>query len=182
MWFRLVGTPLTATTASRLTAAYGPDGDITALLHAVATDDAFRDESAAMVKPPVDWLVGFMRALGVRPSTLDRSTRRDLIAGLRGMGQVPFLPPSVGGWPAAGAWLTTSAALSRTHTANLVAHHANLGDLSGTTRANRPSVAIQLLGLDAVTGRTRDALAGAADNPVALITAAACSPEYVVSR
>ena len=36
-----------------------------------------------------------------------------MLVGLRGMGQVPFRPPSVGGWPAGGAWLTTAAAAAR---------------------------------------------------------------------
>ena len=40
------------------------------------------------------------------PSTEDQ--RRQLLGGLDGLGQVPLRPPSVGGWPAGAAWLTTS--------------------------------------------------------------------------
>ncbi len=183
LWFRLVGpTPAPAATAARLRAACGATGDLTAVLRAIVGSDAFRDRESALVKQPVEWLVGLMRALRVRPSVLDARTKHQLLVGLRGMGQIPFLPPSVGGWPAGGAWLTTSAALARTHTAMLVAGKADLGELRTTSRANRVAAMAGVLGLHGLTARTHDALDGAAANPVALAAAAACSPEYVVSR
>jgi len=182
VWARLVG-PLELTTAvdDRLVAAYGREGDIAALLRAVLAEDAFRDRQTSLVKQPVEWLVGLMRALGVRPSALDAKEKRELAVGLRGMGQVPFLPPSVGGWPAGGAWLTTSAALARLHTAKLVAGKADLRALTAASRLNRIAAAGELLGVGTWTTRTRDALAAAAGDPVALVVAAAGSPEYVVS-
>lgn len=182
VWARLVG-PLQLSTAvnDRLAAAYGASGDITALLRAVLAEDAFRDREAGLVKQPVEWLAGLMRALGVRPSALEAKEKRELNVGLRGMGQVPFLPPSVGGWAAGGAWLTTSAALARLHTAKLVAGKADLKGLTAVSRLNRIAAAGQLLGVDAWTTRTRNALAAAAGDPVALVVAAAGSPEYVVS-
>jgi len=182
VWARLVG-PMQLTTAvnDRLVAAYGPSGDVTALLRAILAEDAFRDREAGLVKQPVEWLAGLMRALGVRPSTLEPKEKRELVVGLRGMGQIPFLPPSVGGWPAGGAWLTTSAALARLHTAKLVAGKADLTALTAASRLNRIAAAGQLLGVDTWTTRTRNALAAAAGDPVALVVAAAGSPEYVVS-
>ena len=182
VWARLVG-PLQLTTAvdDRLVAAYGSSGDITALLRAVLAEDAFRDRQAGLVKQPVEWLAGLMRALGVRPSALDPKEQRELAVGLRGMGQVPFLPPSVGGWPAGGAWLTTSAALARLHTAKLVASKADLRTLTAASRLNRITAVGNLLGVGTWTTRTRNALAAAAGDPVALVVTAAGSPEYVVS-
>lgn len=182
VWARLVGSfELSTAVNDRLVAAYGPTGDITAMLRAVLAEDAFRDRQAGLVKQPVEWLAGLMRALGVRPSALDPKEKRELAVGLRGMGQVPFLPPSVGGWPAGGAWLTTSAALARLHTAKLVAGKADLNELTAASRLNRIAGAGQLLGVGTWTTRTRNALASAAGDPVALVAAAAGSPEYVVS-
>jgi len=182
VWARLVGPlPLTTAVDDRLVAAYGSSGDITALLGAVLAEDAFRDRQAGLVKQPVEWLAGLMRALGVRPSALDPKEKRELAVGLRGMGQVPFLPPSVGGWPADGAWLTTSAALARLHTAKLVAGKADLKALTAASRLNRITAVGHLLGVGSWTMRTRNALAAAAGDPVALVVAAAGSPEYVVS-
>jgi uncharacterized protein (DUF1800 family) len=182
VWARLVGPlPLTTAVDDRLVAAYGPSGDITALLRAILAEEAFRDREAGLVKQPVEWLAGLMRALAVRPSTLELKEQRELAVGLRGMGQVPFLPPSVGGWPAGGAWLTTSAALARLHTAKLVAGKADLTMLTAASRLNRITAVGQLLGVGTWTTRTRNALAAAAGDPVALVVAAAGSPEYVVS-
>jgi uncharacterized protein (DUF1800 family) len=182
VWARLVGPlPLTTAIDDRLVAAYGPTGDITALLRAVLAEDAFRDRQAGLVKQPVEWLAGLMRALGVRPSAFAAKEQRELAVGLRGMGQVPFLPPSVGGWPAGGAWLTTSSALARLHTAKLVAGKADLKALASASRLNRLTGVGELLGIGAPTTRTRNALAAAAGDPIALVVAAAGSPEYVVS-
>ncbi|HEY8790126.1 MAG TPA: DUF1800 domain-containing protein [Actinopolymorphaceae bacterium] len=182
VWARLVGPlPLTTAVDDRLVAAYGSSGDITALLRAVLAEHAFRDRQAGLVKQPVEWLAGLMRALRVRPSGLDPKEQRELAVGLRGMGQVPFLPPSVGGWPAGGAWLTTSAAVARLHTAKLVAGRADLKALTAASRLNRITAVGQLLGVGTWTTRTRNALAAAAGEPVALVVVAAVSPEYVVS-
>ncbi|TVT31599.1 DUF1800 domain-containing protein [Amycolatopsis rhizosphaerae] len=180
LWFRLVSPdPPPPDVLNRLVAAYGSNRDIRALLLAIAGEDAFRDPAASLVKQPVEWLAGLMRALGVRPGTLPEKDRAALLTGLRGMGQVPFEPPSVGGWPAGGAWLTTSAGLSRLHLAQLVAAHANLDAVAKA--ADRVTAVGDLLGVDGWSARTRTALAGVAHDPKQLSTVAACAPEYVVS-
>ncbi|MCR6482942.1 DUF1800 domain-containing protein [Amycolatopsis sp. OK19-0408] len=180
VWFRLVSsTPPPAGTLNRLVAAYGSRRDIRALLRAITDEPAFHDSATSLVKQPVEWLAGLLRALGVRPGKLDEKTRAQLSAALRGMGQVPFQPPSVGGWAAGGAWLTTSAGVARLHAAQLVAAHADLG---AVTKARDKVAAIgDLLGVDAWSDRTRAALAGVAGNARQLSTVAACAPEYVVS-
>lgn len=181
-WFRTVGpTPPSTEVVGRLVAAYGPDGDIAALLQAIVAEPGFRAEDASLVKQPVEWLVGLMRALGVRPSTLEPKLQRRLLTGLRGMGQVPFLPPSVGGWPAGGSWLTTASALSRIELARLVVKAADLD--AGFTRTSAKGWAEAsrtLLGVDRFASRTSDAVAQAGQADNALVVAA-CSPEYVVS-
>ncbi|MFI5592063.1 DUF1800 family protein [Amycolatopsis sp. NPDC051758] len=180
VWFRLVSaTPPAPDTLNRLVAAYGSRRDIRALLRAITDEPAFRDSATSLVKQPVEWLAGLLRALGVRPGSLDEKTRAQLLTGLRGMGQVPFQPPSVGGWAAGGAWLTTSAGVARLHVAQLVAEHADLG---AVTKARDKIAAIgDLLGVDSWSGRTRAALAGVAGNVRQLSTVAACAPEFTVS-
>ena len=100
--------------------AWGPAGDIRATLVAMAQQPAFRDRASALVKQPVEWAVGLLRALGRTAGTLPAPRQRRLLAGLQGMGQLPLRPPSVGGWPAGAAWLTTSAAVSRVAAARAV--------------------------------------------------------------
>ncbi|SEF37579.1 Uncharacterized conserved protein, DUF1800 family [Amycolatopsis pretoriensis] len=180
VWFRLVSaTPPPADVLNRLVAAYGSRRDIRALLRAITDEAAFHDSATSLVKQPVEWLAGLLRALGVRPAKLEDKTRTQLLAALRGMGQVPFQPPSVGGWAAGGAWLTTSAGVARLHAAQLVAEHADLGAVA---KARDKAAAIgDLLGVDAWSDRTRTALAGVGGNVRQLSTVAACAPEYVVS-
>ena len=174
LWLRLVSaTPPAPDTLNRLVAAYGQKRDITALLRAIAAEPAFRDSATTLVKQPVEWLVGLMRALGVRPSALQDKDKKVVLAGLRGMGQVPFLPPSVGGWPAAAAWLTTAAGLARVRTARLLVSKAKLpGGLTADSTA-------RLLGVDGWSDRTKAALGKVSGAD--LVAVAAAAPEYVVS-
>jgi uncharacterized protein (DUF1800 family) len=179
LWFRLVSaTPPPADVLARLVAAYGTNRDIRTALRAIAGTREFRDDRSELVKQPVEWLAGLCRALRVRPGTLDDKTKAGLVTGLRGMGQLPFQPPSVGGWPAGGAWLTTAAGVARLQLARAIAEHADLGALRSDDRAGAVA---ELLGVPAWSDRTKSALAPLAD-PVQLTAVAACAPEYVVSR
>jgi uncharacterized protein (DUF1800 family) len=183
LWFRLVAaTPPDAAALDRLTTAYGGQRDVRALLAATVREPAFHDQASSLVKQPVEWAVGLMRVLGVRPSGLEPRAQKKLAVTLRGMGQVPFLPPSVGGWPAGGAWLTTAAALSRVEAARLLATAAPLpAELGRTSVRNRPEAVRRLLGVDRFSPRSLAAIAAVADRPPLAVAVAACAPEYVVS-
>ena len=74
-------------------------------------DPVMRNPKYGMVKSPVEWFVGACRALEVKPSNL--TTPAKLKTYLSKMGQIPFAPPSVGGWPAGEAWLTSASAQYR---------------------------------------------------------------------
>ena len=183
LWFRLVSPrPPDGPTMDALLTAWGPRSDIRATLAAMAAQPAFRDPASSVVKQPVEWAVGLLRALGTTVGGLPDRSRRRLLAGLQGMGQLPFRPPSVGGWPAGGAWLTTSAALSRTVAARAVAASAALpADVTATAPAQRAEALRRLLGVDAWSARTTQAIGQVADDWPSAVTVAACAPEYVVS-
>jgi uncharacterized protein (DUF1800 family) len=140
----------------------------------MVAEAAFKDPASSLVKEPVEWAVGLMRALGLRPGKLAEKEQTKLLAGLRGMGQLPYRPPSVGGWPAGASWLTTSAGVTRLQLAQQLAKKA---DLAAVKDANAVA---DLLGVDGWSERTRTALAGVKD-PAQLTAVAACAPEYVVS-
>jgi hypothetical protein len=97
------------------------------------------------------------------------------------MGQLPFRPPSVGGWPAGGGWLTTASALARMNAARLVAAAADLDELRTSTSKTRIEAVRRLLGVDRFSTRTANAVAQVADRPAAAVAVAATSPEYSVS-
>jgi len=181
MWYRLVSlTPPDEAARERLLKAYGPNRDIKATLRAMANEPAFRDEKTAMVKQPVEWLVGLLRALGVRPSALDEKLQGKLYKGLMGLGQVPFRPPSVGGWPSGASWLTTAAGLTRLKVAQAVVEQAKLDPLAKSK--DKVEAARELLAVDAWSDRTRAALQKVGGDPAKVAALAACAPEYVVSR
>lgn len=181
IWYRLVSpTPPDDQARERLLEAYGPNRDITATLRAIANEPAFRDERTALVKQPVEWLVGLMRALGVRPSALDEKVQAKLYKGLIGLGQVPFRPPSVGGWPSGASWLTTAAGLTRLKVAQVVVEQAKPESLSRSK--DRVEGVRELLAVDAWSDRTRTALRKVGGDPAKVTALAACAPEYVVSR
>ena len=184
MWYRFAsGDPVPPDTLARLAGAYRPARDVTALARAVFTDPAFPGTARGLVKAPVQWLVGALRQLGVRPSALPVPVARALPAGLTALGQTLFAPPSVGGWPAGTAWLTTSATQQRLRLGTLLAGHADpavTAALSGTGTAGRVDALARLLVLDGFTDRTRGVLERAGCDPARLLALGLASPEYAV--
>ncbi|WP_018351545.1 DUF1800 domain-containing protein [Longispora albida] len=125
-----------------------------------------------VVRPPIDWAVSAMRQLGVQP-------KMELLRGLTDLGQVPFAPPNVGGWPSGAAWLTTSAAQARLQVAAAIADAAKT-DLSSVPAKERPDRLAKLLAVGAWTDRTRAALSAADRDVKQLVTLGLISPEYLV--
>jgi uncharacterized protein (DUF1800 family) len=191
----LVDQPAAATfVAGRLWARFGSSQrprpaavrgtDTAAVVRALFTDPEFTGTRGDLVKQPVEWAVGAMRQLGIRPARLPDRERRRLVSGLANLGQVPLRPPSVGGWPHGAAWLTTSTLHARIQLADLFATAAPaavLERLGDTPAADRVDALARLLVVDEWTGRTRAGLAPLTGNPRRLIAAGLSSPEYTVT-
>ncbi len=182
LWFRLVSaTPPEPAVMEQLVAAYGPRRDVRALLQAIATSAPFRDTATALVKQPVEWAVGLMRATGVRASALPATGATSLASRMTELGQVPFRPPSVGGWPPATSFLTPAGGLTRLAIAETVLAHATIPP-GPATPAAQLDWAQAVLGVDAWSARTATALRGVAGgDPRQLLAVAAVTPEYMVS-
>ena len=179
IWTRFVsGSPPDPARLDALVAAYGPNHDITALLRAAVGSPAFRDPASVLVRQPVEWLVAALRALRLPASKV---APRALQAGLTGLGQIPFYPPSVGGWPAGTPWLTTAAALARLRLAQVLADAGDISPVTDTAPSGRVEAAAALLGLPPFTARTATALAPLVGQPAQLVAAALASPENSVS-
>ena len=148
--------------------------DVAALLPRMFGDPAFLLAKGALVAQPIEYVVGVLRQLGLDPSTVRWGQA------LAGLGQVPFQPPNVGGWPAGQAWLTTAAALARVTFAEQCTHHADLSAVADVPAAQRIPAAARLLSLpDGFGQQTTAALQMAGDDPAALVATALVSPEYV---
>jgi uncharacterized protein (DUF1800 family) len=173
------GDPAPAATMHRLIAA---GRDVTAMLAALSTDPAFPATAGHLVKQPVEWMVGALRQLGVDPATLPDKHRKQVMGGLRALGQVPFRPPSVGGWPSGAAWLTTASAQARLrYAAALTAlAPAAVQSLAEAPKGDRLEALARLLVVDGWTDRTAAVLSGAATEPARLLALGLGTPEYTV--
>ncbi len=100
----------------RIVAAYGPGRDLRALTTAILTDPEFIGTPSARVNTPVEWLVGVIRTLRVPMN--DAKHLKTAEATMRALGQRPFYPPSVGGWPGGQVWLSTASAGTRLRAAS----------------------------------------------------------------
>jgi uncharacterized protein (DUF1800 family) len=177
-WHQLAsGDPVPEDTVARLVAAYGPGRNIPSLLKAVFVDPAFAVASGTLVASPVEWLVGSMRTLGIVPSA---DTVRQSIGVLRALGQVPFLPPNVSGWPSGAAWTSTAAASTRAAAASRMASLADVSVVANASPGSRTDAVAHLLALDHFTPRTVAALGLAKGNPQQLVATALISPDYLV--
>jgi uncharacterized protein (DUF1800 family) len=172
LWFRYGSSsdPLPASTEKKMVAAFP---QTLLMLRAMFADDPFHATAGKMVKQPVEWLVGAMRQLGLRPSTMPDADYREILAGLRDLGQLPLSPPSVGGWASGVAWLTPSSARLRLTVAAKLAELADVGATSTDALA-------ATLAIDAWSDRTFAALNDVADGPLRLAVALS-SPEYLVT-
>jgi len=163
LWFRYAGGKKAPATHH---------ADTKSMLKAILAGDEFKQTQGQLVKQPVEWLVGAHRQLGTRPS--------DLPNPLNQLGQLPFQPPSVGGWPADAAWLTTSATQARLRAAQQLAGKANVDRLTAVPAAQRIDALARLLVVDAFTARTTEVLKTVANDPRKLLALGLASPEYAV--
>jgi hypothetical protein len=110
LWGEFIPTPPDAATLTALTSSYVSSGlQLKPLLRQILTHpDLFESiDEPNMLKPPVVYAVGVMRALG---RTITDSTVSDY---LDAMGQQPYFPPNVSGWEGGLSWLNTNTALAR---------------------------------------------------------------------
>lgn len=175
LWYRFVSSisPAPASLATSFASR-----QVAPLVHAVATHPGLGDPANALVKSPVEWFVAVCRALSITPSKLPVSL--GLINYLYQLGQAPFDPPNVGGWPADEAWLTTASAQARLAFAQNLVRHANLGPVHHA-KGDRVHAMADWLGVATWSVRTTKALRAASSDAARMTVVAICAPEYVVS-
>jgi uncharacterized protein (DUF1800 family) len=161
-----------------LAPAFAADRDLAGLVRAILLHPGFRSGTAktGLVKQPVEWVVGAARVLGVPVA----GTR--FVAALQALGQQPFAPPNVGGWPQNEYWLTTASMLTRLRVASAMVAAAPASALASVDGASdRLSAAAQFLSVDAWGPATSQALSRTADDLPLLVTMALVSPEYTLA-
>ena len=88
----------------------GAGYEVKPLLKAALTSDAFwsKENRAALIKSPVDLVVGTLRTFGIHPFDL-----RPAVFACAVLGQNPLSPPNVKGWPGGDAWINSATLLGR---------------------------------------------------------------------
>ena len=84
--------------------------EIKPLVRAALASEAFwtPGNRAALIKSPIDLVVGTMRTFDIHPFDL-----RPAVYACAALGQNPFSPPNVKGWPGGEAWITSATLLGR---------------------------------------------------------------------
>ncbi len=158
---------------------YGPTRSISGMLTALLGSPDFGAAAGTKVIGPVEWLVGAVRALQV--PVPDQASTVKLLAALKGLGQIPFYPPNVSGWPSGAAWLSTAAADLRMTTAAGLVRKADLDQLRSAAQGDRVEVARHLLGVPTWSARTATVLKESVADPSRLVTIALNTPEYLTN-
>jgi len=178
LWYRFASSE-TALPAGSIVEGMFAGREILPAMASLAYSMAYADASHAVVKSPLEWLVGVLRALQITPSTYGNPDY--LLSRLTNLGQRPLYPPNVGGWPADEAWLSVASAQTRIFTAQTLVSRADLSPVASVAQASRLDALADWLGVARWSARTRAALENAASDTRRQVTLALCSPEYVVS-
>jgi uncharacterized protein (DUF1800 family) len=178
-WWQLLAGPTAPPpdALARLVGAYGPDRNLAALFQTMLTDDAYAATAGSLVVSPVEWVVGAMRSLHV---TTDDDTVKKAAGAMRALGQLPFFPPNVSGWPSGQAWLSTASATTRVQMAAFLARAGDLETVQVAPASGRVDVVAHLLGIPAFTDRTLAELKAHTNDPQRLVAMALVSPENLV--
>ena len=178
LWYRFISSTEPMPTSFSAKSAFA-GRDISAAVKAMAQDPAMRDEKNDLVKAPVEWFIAACRALELTPSQL--KTPAQLLNYLDKLGQVPFNPPNVGGWPAAEAWLSSATAQYRIAFAAWLIKQSDLRALKEIPVGSRVLKSADWLGVAEWSARTQAALRDSLSDPAQFALLALCSPEFVVS-
>ncbi len=163
----------------RLVDAYGPGRDLKALTKAILSDPEFATSTGTIVTAPIEWMVGLIRALKVPID--DPVFLNAILLALEMMGQRPFYPPNVNGWPSGQAWLSTTSTAARVWAADKFVTLGDLSTVEDAATGDRIDAAGYLIGVGAWTDRTVAALKDLVDDPKRIVAAAVNSPEYLTA-
>ncbi len=132
IWGEFIVDPPDPATLKSLIKTYTSTGfQLKPLLKEILTNPALfaSVDEPDMVKPPVVFVVGVMRALGLQ---ITDSTASDYLAAT---GEQPYFPPNVSGWEGGLSWLNTDTALARFSFVSTLLENMQIADVPGETPA-----------------------------------------------
>jgi len=110
LWREFVSLNPDPTEVKKLAAGFRANYEIKPLMRAILLSAQFRDPAnrGALIKSPVELIVGTVHLLG-----LPVPEKTQLVRMMEGLGQIPFDPPNVKGWPGGESWISTYTLLLR---------------------------------------------------------------------
>ncbi|MFQ5706198.1 MAG: DUF1800 family protein [bacterium] len=151
------------------------------LLKSIFAQDEFYDAEnvGVQIKSPIQLLIGTARTLGLHIENPEFYLHM-----LTLMGQVPFLPPNVKGWPGGKAWIDTSRLLTRYTFAEIVARGEIPSEIDPRSKRDpgrKDKTSKGGAGRNSLRRMMRQPHLGIAFKPEALVDLQA-SPEEIVHR
>jgi uncharacterized protein (DUF1800 family) len=144
LWREFVSLKPDRAEVARLAAIFRSSGyEMKPVLRAMFLSPAFRDPAnrAALIKSPIDLIVGSVHVLG-----LPVPEKGQLVRMMAGLGQSPFDPPNVKGWPGGESWITTNTLLLRQQFLRRMVEATTVSSMDADMmagRGNRPVDAAQ---------------------------------------
>jgi uncharacterized protein (DUF1800 family) len=178
IWYRFLSSTEVMPNSFSAVNAYSSRNMLSAIT-AAASDPEMQKVKNQMAKAPLEWFIAVCRALELTPSQLKRPAQ--ISAHLNKLGQIPFSPPNVGGWPAGEAWLSSASAQYRIEFATWLVKQSSLRALNEIPVEKRVVLSADWLGVAQWSPRTQAALRSSVNDPTEFTVLALTSPEYVVS-
>jgi uncharacterized protein (DUF1800 family) len=178
IWYRFISDAEPLPDSNPIQSAFGTR-NISNAIYAAATSSAMSDPQYSLVKSPLEWFIAVCRALRITPSTLSKPGQ--VLNFLDKLGQIPFVPPNVGGWPAGEAWLNAASAQYRLQFAQYLINQGDLSPLKNIPSAERIPFIGNHLGVPSWSYRSERVLRDVSDDPARMFLMAFSSPEYLVS-
>lgn len=176
LWFRFMSTTLAKPT--EIESAF-TSREILPAVKKMATYLTTADIGMGQVKSPVEWFVSLCRALKITPSAVKNS--KQVINYLEKLGQVPFNPPNVGGWPYDEAWLNVASTQYRIAFLGILIDQADLSPMAGLSGAQMEVALAEWLGISEFSARTKAVFNDPGLTTAQIVTVALSSPEYLVN-
>lgn len=137
LWREFVSLKPDPAEVRRLAAPFRATYEIRPLLRSILLSAAFRDPAnrGALIKSPVELIVGTVHMLG-----LPVPEKTQLVRMMQGLGQTPFDPPNVKGWPGGENWITAYTLLLRQQFLRRIVEATTVAPMEGvmmSSRANR---------------------------------------------
>jgi uncharacterized protein (DUF1800 family) len=157
LWSEFIVPPPSAAALKSLTHLYTKGGtQLKPVLRAILTHPSLFESlnEPDMIKPPVVYVVGAMRAMGLQVTDTTASDYLDA------MGQLPYFPPTVAGWEGGLSWLNTDTALARFGFLSELLQQAKIKDVPGETPARAYARAYAAMGSPWLAPGTQKAIKG----------------------